>query len=630
MPTAQEILRQYWGYPAFRAGQQDIIEAVDAGRDVLALLPTGGGKSLCYQVPALMRDGLCLVVSPLISLMQDQVRQLKQRDIMAEAIYAGMHYNDVKRTLENMRYGPYKLLYVSPERLQTDLFREYLPTFNLNMIAVDEAHCVSQWGHDFRPDYLKIAELREIFDDIPFLALTASAPEHVQNDIAQQLKLKQPLLFAQSFERKNIFYNVQYTENKNAALLQQLEEVKGTAIIYCRSRRQTEVTTRYLQQHGRQALSYHAGMPREKRTENQQTWTNSNNTIIVATTAFGMGIDKPDVRLVVHYDAPEYLEGYYQESGRGGRDGKSALSALLYNNVDMNRLHDSIALNFPPEEYLRRVYQSVVEYLQVPIGMQPDRYFDFDIQDFSKKFELDALPATRALKILEQEGLWTMTDAVYNPATVIFTIDRRGLDAVMQAHPPLAMLCTTLLRLHGNILHSPVAINTLVLAKHIKMQKEDVGRMLQQLHAMEVIEYYQPRMGPQLFFHHYRVDSRHLIINMQRIGVLKRQHEQRIAGVQQYLANKDVCRNKLLLQYFDEIAADYCGHCDVCLRNKKQSPSETDLLKHMSNQPLPVQLVIDKYPMAIRQAVLALIRKMADERKIKLHPDGSVSVISAD
>ncbi len=559
--------------------------------------------------------------------MQDQVRQLKERDIMAEAIYAGMHYNDVKRTLQNMQHGPYKLLYVSPERLQSDMFREYLPTLNISMVAVDEAHCVSQWGHDFRPDYLKIAELRRIFDDIPFLALTASATQAVQQDILLQLKLRQPLQIVQSFERKNLFYRVQYRENKNAELLQLLDEIKGTVIVYCRSRRQTEVITQYLQQHNVPALSYHAGMNKEKRAGNQKEWTLGSATVMVATTAFGMGIDKPDVRLVVHYDAPDHLEGYYQESGRAGRDGKASIAALLYNSVDVNRLNDSIELNFPPETYLRNIYQAIVEYLQIAIGTQPDRYFDFDIQDFSYKFKLNALQALRALKLLEQEGLWTLTDAVYNPATVMFTMGRRALDEVMQAHPPLAMLCTTLLRLHGSILHSPVAVNTTLLAKHLRLTKEDIEQMLLHLNAMEVIEYYQPHTGPQLFFHHYRVDSRHLIINMQRIQVLKQQYKQRIAGVQEYLANNNVCRNRLLMRYFGETSGQYCGHCDICKQIDTYMPNEADILKHLAAQPERVQNIADKYPAAIRQEVIALIRRLADEHKIKLHPNGSVSVI---
>lgn len=594
---------------------------------MLALLPTGGGKSLCYQVPALMQDGICLVVSPLISLMQDQVKQLTDKGIMATAIYAGMHYNDVKRTLDNMQYGPYKLLYVSPERLQSDQFQAYLPTLNLSMIAVDEAHCVSQWGHDFRPDYLKIASLRRLFDDIPFLSLTASATQKVQEDIVQQLQLKQPVVVNQSYERSNIFYQVIYTENKNAALLQQLNEIKGTSIVYCRSRRQTETTTKYLQQHNIKALSYHAGMSRDKRTSNQKAWTAGNNVVMVATTAFGMGIDKPDVRLVVHYDAPDHLEGYYQESGRAGRDGKPARAVLFYNNIDLNRLQDSVMLNFPPEAYLRQVYQSIAEYFQIPIGTEPHKYYDFDIQDFCSKFKLEAIPALRALKLLEQEGLWTLTDAVYNPPTVLFTIDKRGLDAVIHAHPQLAMLCTTLLRLYGNILHTPVAINMTVVARHIKAGKDMVEHMLLRLQALEVIDYYQPRRGPQLFFHHYRVDSRHLIINLQRIGNLRRLHEQRIKAVQQYLINTKECRNKLLLRYFDEQTTDKCGHCDVCARDNGIAMTEADILKYLSAVPVLVQTIADKYPVAIRQQVLALIRIMADERKIKLYADATVSVI---
>lgn len=630
MPTAEDILKQYWGYQDFRQGQQEIIQNILAGNDVLALLPTGGGKSLCYQVPALMKDGLCLVVSPLISLMKDQVKMLTDKGIMAAAIYAGMHYSDVKRTLENMQYGPYKLLYVSPERLQSDLFQQYLPTLDINLVAIDEAHCVSQWGHDFRPDYLKIAQLRNVFDDVPFVALTASATRKVGEDIIQQLQLKRPVVVSHSYERKNIFYSTRYTENKNADLLHQLEAFPGSAIVYCRSRRQTEATAKYLQQHGKQAFSYHAGMSKDKRADNQDRWTEANNLVMVATTAFGMGIDKPDVRLIVHYDAPDHLEGYYQESGRAGRDGKQAQAVLLYNNTDSNRLTDSIKLNFPPEAYLRQVYQAVAEYLQIPIGTEPHRYYDFDIQDFCSKFKLEAVAALRALKLLEQEGLWTLTDAVYNPATVLFITNRRMLEAIMQAHPEVTMLCTTLLRLYGNIFYTPVAVNLTILARHVKTSKEAIERMLLQLHAMEVIEYYRPSNGPQLFFHHYRVDSRQLIINLQRIGNLRRLHEERVKAVQQYLANTAVCRNKMLLQYFDELAPDRCGHCDICHGKASALFTEEDILSCLSAGAIAVQLIASQYPHAIRKDVLTLIRRMADEQKIKLHTNGTVSVINPD
>ncbi|MBS1687386.1 MAG: ATP-dependent DNA helicase RecQ, partial [Bacteroidetes bacterium] len=404
MPSAQQILKKYWRYDAFRPLQEEIINNILQDRDTLALLPTGGGKSICYQIPAIARDGFGLVISPLVSLMQDQVARLKSLDIQAEYIHAGMHYNDVQRTLQNTLHGPIKLLYVSPERLQTELFNEYLPEFDLNLIAVDEAHCISQWGHDFRPDYLKIAELRKVFPGVPVLALSASATKEVQEDIAIQLQLKQAAVYKASLERPNIFYDIKYSENKNADT-QQAIQANQSAIIYCRSRRQTELLAKSLNDKGAKANAYHAGMPKDQRESMQEQWMQNSIPIMVATTAFGMGIDKADVQLVLHYDAPEHLEAYYQEAGRAGRNGEQSRALALYNSKDIKRLQESTALRFPPESYLRQVYQAVVEYLQIAIGTEPNQYFDFDLADFCRKFELEAVPAANALKLLEQEGL---------------------------------------------------------------------------------------------------------------------------------------------------------------------------------------------------------------------------------
>jgi ATP-dependent DNA helicase RecQ len=627
LAPAAQILKRYWGYDAFRPQQKEIIDAVLAGKDTLALLPTGGGKSICYQVPALMMDGLCLVVSPLISLMQDQVARLKEAGIMAAAIYAGMHYYDVKRTLQNMLHGPFKLLYVSPERLQSDLFREYLPELDISLVAVDEAHCVSQWGHDFRPDYLRIAELRDIFRKVPVLALTASATEMVQQDICKQLKLRQPSIFSQSFERSNIYYDIRYSEYKSPTLLTLLQECGGTSIVYCRSRKQTETIARYLQQHNVAAAPYHAGLPKDKREEHQQAWMNGGVKAMIATTAFGMGIDKADVRMVVHYDAPANLEGFYQESGRAGRDGKQAYSHLLYNATDVQFLQESTALNFPPEAYLRQVYQAVVEYLQIPIGTQPDRYFDFDLQEFCSRFKLQAAPAARALKLLEQESLWTVSEAVYNPATVHFICDRQELDNVMRYHSDIAMICTALLRLYGSVLHAPATININVLAKSIKATKVYTEQQLQRLQHMELIVYNKPKAGPQMFFHHYRVDSRHLLINMQRIGVLRRQHEQRVAAVVNLLEHQQECINKQLLHYFGQQANERCGHCSTCAKASANTIDRQQLLQIISGNNYTALQVAGKYPLAIRPEVLALIRQLADEGSILLHKNGGVSVI---
>ncbi len=585
------------------------------------MLPTGGGKSVCYQVPALMLDGFCLVISPLIALMQDQVARLKQMGIMAECIHSGMHFLDVKRVLENMLHGPYKLLYVSPERLQTDLFKEYLPEFNISFIAVDEAHCISQWGHDFRPDYLKIAEVRAVFN-VPVLALTATATPKVQEDIAKQLQLKNFATFKTSGKRDNIFYHIKYSENKPADTLRAAEE-QTCGIVYCRSRKQTEATARNLEQSGVNAAFYHAGLPKELRGQVQESWTKGRANIIVATTAFGMGIDKPDVRMVLHYDSPEHLEAYYQEAGRAGRDGKPSEALALYNTTDIKRLQESIITHFPPEEYLKRIYQAVAEYLQVPIGNKPEEYFSFDLQVLCRYFHFDAISAARALKLLEQEGLWTLTEAVFKPATVKFVADRSVVESLATAYPDLHYACIILLRLYSGIFQYPVTIRINQLANQLKIEVPQVEMILAKLHEMEIIEYLKPKDGPQLMYHHIRVDSRHLLINMQRINELKKHHEERTNAMISFLENTTECRERILLEYFGENVLSDCGHCDVCREKNRTVPNfrqiRQEILKALSatDKKLLAE-IIAQYPETYKKEVIAALRKMVDERLLTI------------
>ncbi len=622
------ILSQYWGYPAFRGNQEAIINDVLLGKDILALMPTGGGKSICYQVPALMMDGLCIVVSPLIALMQDQVARLKEAGIAAACIHAGIHIQGVIRVLDSAVHGAYKLLYVSPERLQTTLFNEYLPAMQISFVAVDEAHCVSQWGHDFRPDYLKIVLLRDVFDNIPFLCLTATATTAVQNDIALQLKLQSPVLYTQSFERRNLYYTVHYTENKQKELLEALIQTSTSSIVYCRSRKQTEVLVGYLAQNGIEAISYNAGMTKEKREDAQQAWMQNKVKTIIATTAFGMGIDKQDVGLVVNYDAPEHIEAYYQESGRGGRNGQAAQSLILYNQTDLNRLERSIEIQFPPTDYLRHVYQCVAEYLQIPISAEPYSYYDFDLKDFCEKFKLDAAIAANALKLLEQEGLWTLTEAVFNPPTVFITCTRQELDNVMNTYPELAYCITTLLRLYGTLFQYPTAIRTVAIAKQMKTNKEQVEKLLLKLHDMGVLEYATQKEGPQLFFHHYRVDSKQLIINTNRIAKLKKRHEERTNAIVAYLHNNNQCRTRLLLAYFDEEKQTDCRHCDVCASKQKQNISHTALqesiLQHIT-KPMSIHTIMEALTGYDKQLIMTTIRSMIDEKRLRLSADGTVT-----
>jgi ATP-dependent DNA helicase RecQ len=617
LQTPEQILKEYWGYDNFRPLQRDIIDSVLENKDTLALLPTGGGKSICYQVPALMKEGVCLVISPLIALMQDQVHRLKQLNIRAECIHSGLHFNDVRRILDNTVQGGYKLLYISPERLQTELFKDYLPEFDVNLIAVDEAHCISQWGHDFRPDYMTIATVRDIFPDTPILALTATATKDVRADIVKQLELTNPTIFKQSFARDNIFYDIRYSENKDGDTLKNAG--KGCSIIYTRSRKQTEAISKYLSLSGVNAIPYHAGMAKEKREEAQNKWMNNETPVMTATTAFGMGIDKPDVRMVLHYDAPEHLEAYYQEAGRAGRDGKPSMALGLYNSTDIKRLADSTGLQYPSETYLRQVYQAVSEYLQIPISAEPDRYYHFDVFDFCQKFSLKVNNAIPALKLLEREGLWTLSEAVYSPATVQFTTDRHVLDSISQTHPHLGYVIIGLLRMYGTIFHFPTHIRETAVAKQLKMKKEEIEQALEQMDNMELLRYNKPGEGPQLFFHHYRVDSRYLNIDLERIAALRKRHETRTEAMIRFLENKTICRERILLIYFGEEVKKDCGHCDVCRGKQSANKSNKEIHKELLEtikikRKVSIKELVDFYPdPTIRQdQLLAVIREMLD------------------
>jgi len=596
----------------------------------MALLPTGGGKSLCYQVPAMAQEGLCLVVSPLIALMQDQVARLQKSGIAAAAIYAGMKWGKVRDMLESALSGELKMLYVSPERLQTYQFQDYLPALPLSMIAVDEAHCVSQWGHDFRPEYLKIGVLRNIYPRVPIIALTASATPLVTEDISKQLKLHDANLFRKSFDRANIIYHVAYSEDKDRAILEHIQHAAGSTIIYCRSRKQTEALSKYLNQMGHPALPYHAGMPRDKRDETQEAWMTNNVRILTATTAFGMGIDKPDVRLVMHYEAPEHLEAYYQEAGRAGRDGKEAKAITLYNGSDLKKLQESTALQFPPESYLRQVYQAVTEYLQIPIGNEPDEYFPFELTDFCRKFKLHILPATYALKLLAREGLWTLSDAVFIPATVQFTASRETLDTLQDRYPELAMVAIALLRLYNGIFQYQVTVRSIVIAKKIKWRMDAVESALRELHNIGIIDYKPATDGPQMHVHHYRVNSNHLQINTARILRLRQQHEARTAVMIGFLEEQRICRSKLLLEYFGEVAKDHCGHCDICLKQKQLHDwNEQDVAASIhtmiTTSTITLQELTSRFPQGIRGQVLMLLRRMIDDGHFTLKPDSTLA-----
>lgn len=631
MSRAADILKQYWGYDAFRELQESIIDTVLQGNDCIALLPTGGGKSLCYQIPAMLLDGLTLVVSPLISLMQDQVQRLKEQGIRAEYLHSGLTQQQVKGILAEAEKSDLQMLYVSPERLQNRIFRQALPYLKIALIAVDEAHCISQWGHDFRPEYLQIRALREQGFKAPIMALTATATAKVLQDIQIQLGIREAAVFRKSFSRPNIHYTIHYTENKLGDIVQFFRRTEHCSIIYCRSRRRTQEISKLLQENGVNAAAFHAGLPREQKQAVQQSWMNNETRVIVATTAFGMGIDKPDVRTVLHFETPENPEAYYQETGRAGRDGEASRAILLYNKQDLQKLSEAVSLHFPPEDYLRKIYQYVCDFLQIPTGVELDDYYEFDLETFLKNFKLESVPATHSLRLLAQEGLWSLNDAIFRPAAVQVIAARNTLDQVQEQYPRLSVLITGLLRLYTGIFHYPVPINSFGLARKLQLRKDDVETMLLQLHAMNLIEYKPAHSGPMIHVHHYRVPARDLIIDHKRIARLRENEAERSRSMTELLQNTTICVNKLLLTYFDEQAPENCGHCFVCTGKGRHAKQELPLSERIG------QLLLEKKDLTIAELLEALpdedatetvetVRRLSDAGKIVMDEWGRLQL----
>lgn len=577
----QEILKQYWGYDSFRPLQEDIISAVLEGNDTLALLPTGGGKSICFQVPALAKDGICLVVSPLIALIKDQVESLQRKGIPALAIYSGMAFSEIRKTLQNAAYGNYKFLYVSPERLETNLFLEFLPAMNINLLAIDEAHCISQWGYDFRPPYLRIAGLREHIPDVPVLALTASATKVVQLDICTRLKVaasQVPSLgggeggwkiFQQSFERKNLSYSVFNVPSKQKKLLEILKNVPGTAIVYCKSRKHTKEISELLRLNNIHADFYHAGLNNEERSKKQESWINNKTRVIVSTNAFGMGIDKPDVRVVIHYDVPDCLENYYQEAGRAGRDGKRAYAVLLYNNKELDNLQQQSAIRFPKEEEIRAVYIAIMNHLQIPAGHGEGISYDFDIALFSSAFKLNILTATYAIKALEQEDVISFNEVFFKPSTVVFTTNREELSDVEKQYPDLEGLVKGLLRSYEGIFDFPATVYEGKLAKFIGAEVETVKKNLQKLHETGIISYSPQKEKPQLTLLQNRMYNDNYQVNTANHLKRKLHFEERVAAMISYVNGSTGCRSRHIAAYFTDNPINPCGICDNCINEKE-------------------------------------------------------------
>lgn len=576
MDKWQKILKEYWGYDDFRGIQREIIESIGAGRDTLGLMPTGGGKSITFQVPAMAMEGVCIVITPLIALMKDQVQHLRERGIKASAIYSGMTRNEIITTLENSIFGGVKILYVSPERLSSELFLAKVKRIHISFITVDEAHCISQWGYDFRPAYLKIANIRRIFPDVPVLALTATATPVVVDDIVEKLELKgEDNVFRMSFERKNLAYIVRQTNDKYGELIHILNSVKGCSIIYVRSRRRTKEIAQLLNDNNIKATFFHAGLDNAVKDDRQKAWQSDEVRVIVATNAFGMGIDKPDVRLVIHIDCPDSIEAYFQEAGRAGRDGKKAYAVLLYNGSDRRKLSKRIADNFPEKDYIKKVYSQLAYFYQIGTGSGGGHTFEFDIDRFCHTYKHFPLMVHAALKILERAGYIHYETDPDASACVLFLLSRNELYRLENNSPHEERVITALLRCYGGLFTDYSYIDESLVAQQAGLTTQQTYLCLKALSTRRIIHFIPRRKTPYITYLVNRVEEERLIIPHEVYEVRKEQFSQRINAVQMYAENDNVCRSRQLLRYFGESRSTDCRQCDVCIEKSHDIASES-------------------------------------------------------
>jgi ATP-dependent DNA helicase RecQ len=621
-----ETLKKYWGYDAFRPLQQDIIQAVLDGRDVLALLPTSGGKSICFQLPTLLRPGLCLVISPLIALMKDQVDQLKKRGIAAEAIFSGMRSNKIDLVLDNCIYGKVKFLYVSPERLKTELLQERVKKMSVNLLAVDEAHCISQWGYDFRPAYLEIAALRALIPKANAIALTATATPTVQQDIQEKLQFRHPVRFQKSFARDNLTYVARKTEDKDRQLLNILCHVPGTAIVYVRNRRHTKTVAQLLQKKGIDAVAYHAGLTTLERETRQEAWVNGITRVIVATNAFGMGIDKPNVRSVIHLDLPTTLEAYYQEAGRAGRDENKAYAVILYDDQDITLLRESIQVAHPSIDQLKKVYQHLANYYQVAIGSHNMTTYDFYLEDFSHIYGIRPQVAYHTLKALESEGLVQLNEAFSQSDQLYIPTDPKTLYAFQVAHATYDLLIKALLRLYGGDLFSTLSnVSIQHIAQFLSITPQEVRKQLQALDRLALIQYHPQKAKPQLTFTTHRHPAASLPLSSKRLRQQKTIAKEKAEAVVRYATQQYRCRVQLLLEYFGEKYYQQCGQCDVCLAKEKgRNDLSTEdyqkyrclVLRHLQAGMQELWQIVEGVDLNAEKNILATIRNMLDNGEL--------------
>ncbi len=628
----QSVLLKHWGFSSFRPMQEDIIQSVLAGRDTLALLPTGGGKSICYQVPALTRDGLCIVVTPLVALMKDQVQALTNKGIKAIGVYYGLSKTEMDIAIDNCVYGDTKFLYLSPERLTTDLLRSRIGKMKVNLLAIDEAHCISQWGYDFRPPYLRIAEIREFIPDTPVLALTATATKEVIIDIQEKLQFRNQQVFQKSFERKNLAYMVFREEDKLNRLLQICKKQKGVGIVYVRNRKKTREIAEYLQLNGVSADFYHAGLTSLVRDVKQNAWMKERARVMVSTNAFGMGIDKPNVRFVVHMDLPESPEAYFQEAGRGGRDGKKSFAVLLYHKGDILELEKAHEQSYPPVEFIKKVYNSLGNYYQLAQGSGKDLSAEFDLAEFSRNYEMNQALVFSALKFLEKEGYLALSEAFANPSRVMVSLDKEGLYRFQVANPKFDAFIKLMLRSYPGIFSGFIKVNEQEMGKRAGLPADQVEKVLHDLHRMGVLNYEKQNQRPMITWLEERLSSGSLRISRENHHERKAFAWKRLKAMIDYAQSDNRCRSLSLLAYFGETRVQRCGQCDVCLeRNRLQlSDFEFDQLediirRSLTDSPLPLRDLIATLPTNIdEEKVLMVIRWLRDIGQIREEENGDL------
>ena len=632
MNKYQEILKQYWGYDSFRDLQEEIITSIGEGKDTLGLMPTGGGKSITFQVPALAQSGLCIVITPLIALMKDQVQNLRKRGIKALAIYSGMTRQEIVTALENCIFGDYKFLYISPERLDTEIFRTKLRSMKVSMITVDESHCISQWGYDFRPAYLKIAEIRELLPGVPVLALTATATPEVVKDIQTRLNFREGNVFRMSFERKNLAYIVRKTDNKTKELLHILQRISGSSIIYVRNRRRTKEITELLTNEGITADFYHAGLDNAVKDLRQKRWQSGEVRVMVATNAFGMGIDKPDVRIVLHLDLPDSPEAYFQEAGRAGRDGEKAYAVILYAKSDKMTLHKRIVDTFPEKEYILNVYEHLQYYYQMAMGDGFQCIREFNLEEFCRKFKYFPVPVDSALKILTQAGYLEYTDEQDNSSRILFTIRRDELYKLREMGKEADALIQTILRSYTGVFTDYAYISEESLALRTGLTRQQIYNILVTLTKRRIVDYIPRKKTPYIIYTRERLDLRFLHIPPIVYEERKARYEARIKAMEEYVTTENVCRSRMLLHYFGEKNEHNCGQCDVCLSNrasndlseKSYEELKRQILELLGQSPLTPAEIADKIK-AEKEDIGQVIRYLLDEDGLKMQ-DGMLHI----